>query len=165
MAERNPFIGYFEQQAKSGQVGGGIRGFVAPRYQAGFGFSLASFMPFLKSAGKTLLDSGVGLGKDLIEGELTKDNVLGKIRKRGISAAKGLAEDACDELKRRNQTGGGAKRSKKKKTTSDPPIKTKKKTKSSSELKKLLASLGGKVAKKKRKKKVEEIEKKKKKPI
>lgn len=153
----NPFVQYYNHQAKTGQVGGGVNGFVAPRYQAGFGFKniLTSFMPFLKNAGKKLLDTGLGLGKDLIEGELTKENVLGNIRKRGMSAAKGLAEDACEELKRRKQTGEGNKK-KKKKNSGCGCIKGSKQTLSSSELKKLLTSADQtKKTKKKKKKKKE----------
>lgn len=147
----NPYVQYYSNQAKTGQSGGGINGFVAPRYQAGFGFRniLTSFMPFFKSAGKTLLDTGVGLGKDLIEGDLNKANVMGNIRKRGISAAKGLAADACEELKRREQTGSGKK---KKKKSANPVIKGSKKTVSQSELKKLLTS-ADQVKKKKKKSK------------
>lgn len=91
-------------------------------------------MPFLKSAGKTLLDTGVGIGKDYIEGELSNDNIMSSLRKRGASAAKGLAEDACEELKRRKQSGGG----KKKKKTGCICIKGRAKTISPSQIDKLL---------------------------
>lgn len=147
---RNPYLSYYNAQAKTGQVGEGLHGFVAPRYQAGFGFKsiLTSFMPFFKSAGKTLLDTGVGLGKDLIEGDLTKDNVLSNIRKRGVSAAQGLADDACEELKRRKQSGSGKK---KKKKTSCMCIKGSKKSISTSQIEQLLS--GKQLQKKKNKKK------------
>lgn len=107
----NPYINYYDKQAETGQVGGSITAFTAPRYQTGFGFRsmLTNFLPFVKNAGKTLLNSGVGIGNDILSGE----NVMQSLKKRGKAAATGLAEDACEELARQKQSGGGGTKRKK----------------------------------------------------
>lgn len=144
----NPYLNYYDTQARTGQVGGGLAVFTAPRYQTGFGFRslFTNFLPFVKNAGKTLLNSGVAVGKDLFEGE----DVMKSLKKRGKAAAAGLAEDACDELRRRNQTGGGAKKKKKKKSAKDKKAAA---SLSTAELKKLLkASIAATKSKKSKRK-------------
>jgi|SRR5690348_651087 hypothetical protein len=92
---------YYQKQALSGQAPNssarGMRGY-------GFRSFVSGLLPFVKKAGRTLYKQGVGIGSDIIEGE----NVLETLKKRGISAAEEIADEACQELqKRKAQRGTG----------------------------------------------------------
>src|SRR5437899_1063327 len=98
----NPYREYYRQQAKSGQVGGGV--YFGDQTGLGFRSFFTGVMPFLKRAGKTILDTGVGIGSDIFDGK----PIIDTLKSRGISAAETLADEACDEIrKRKTQKGSG----------------------------------------------------------
>jgi hypothetical protein len=138
----NPFIDYYQNQAISGQTGGG---FYSDQTGLGFKSFFTGMMPFLKKAGKTLFDTGVGIGTDIWEGK----PIIDTLKSRGISAAEALGEEACDELRarkaRKTQEGTGRR---KKRCQSTACIKRRARSASKSVLQQLLAVKDQKLKKK-----------------
>jgi hypothetical protein len=105
----NYYSDYYQNQAQSGQTQNNHQ---VGRGQRGLGFKsfMSGLVPYFKSAGKTLLNTGVGIGADIFQGK----NVLDTLKTRGIDAAKDLAVDACDELRLgKAQRGSGVRRTRK----------------------------------------------------
>ncbi|KAI1302116.1 hypothetical protein HDE_02632 [Halotydeus destructor] len=127
----NPYVNYYMYQSKTGKASG------APN-QRGYGFKsfMGGFLPFLKSAGQTLLNTGVGIGSDVIDGH----DIFDAVKHRGYTAAQQLADDACDRIstKRRNQSGSGARKKRRVKKCGRKCIKRKAQKRATSLLKKLL---------------------------
>lgn len=144
----NYYSDYYDQQAQTGQTSHNRS---SGRNQRGLGFKsfVSGLLPFIKKAGKTLLNTGVGIGGDLFEGK----NVIDSLKTRGITAAEDIAEEACDELRSRKAQKGSGLRRRKKATRKTRKCKTpkclkRKSTRLSSSLLRLLSSK--KVQKKRR---------------
>ena len=101
----NPYINYYINQA-----GSGIGGFQGARFQRGQGFFgnvfKSAILPLLKYFGKQALSTGVDVANDALAGE----NVLESLKTRGKMAARNIASDAGDRVKRYAQTGTGRRR-------------------------------------------------------
>lgn len=84
---RNPFLLYYSKQA---QTGAGIPVFEGDRYQRGYGFRewISPLLPVLKNVGKSLLSTGVDVGRDVVmEGTPFRES----IKRRGPRAAQTIA--------------------------------------------------------------------------
>ena len=119
----NSFENYYVNQA-----GSGIAGFSGVKYQRGHGFFGKIFsgavLPILKYLGKKALNTGVGIGSDIIQGENLKQSMKKRIKKTGFD----IADDAYNKLQNYKQKGSGKRRRrrkriyKKKKTAKKPSI-------------------------------------------
>ena len=104
----NSFESYYVNQA-----GSGIAGFSGVKYQRGHGFFgrllSGAVLPILKYLGKKALNTGVGIGSDIIQGENIKSSMKKRLKKTGFD----IAEDTYNKLQNYKQKGSGKRRKKK----------------------------------------------------
>ena len=115
----NSFESYYVNQA-----GSGIAGYSGLKYQRGHGFFgrllSGTVLPILKYLGKKALNTGVGIGSDVIQGENLKSAMKKRLKTTGFD----IADDAYNKLKEYKQKGSGRRRKKrvhKKKTSAKKP--------------------------------------------
>lgn len=116
----NSFENYYVNQA-----GSGIAGYSGIKYQRGHGFFgrllSGTVLPILKYLGKKALNTGVGIGSDIIQGENLKNSMKKRLKTTGFD----IADDAYNRLQNYKQKGTGRRRRKnykKKKSNRKPSI-------------------------------------------
>ena len=107
MADTNPYIAYYTNQA-----GTGISPFYGVPYQKGHGFFGRLFSnvisPALKYIGRAALQTGVNIGSDVLEGQNLKQAATDRLKEAGKTAANKALIEARNALMK--QQGSGLRR-------------------------------------------------------